>query len=196
MERGDFLSKNKKDLPVTPNSNQAEFLITSQFRHIKELSELKYEAEEKREQNLIQQSSQMQTVFSFMTAAIFMAVPICIEHRGNLSLEFFLVSVSVIVVFLIASLTLASLAQWRWKTETFPDVKKIKDSVINNPEWKKLTVEYNQIDQLVDIIGKVQEKKAKLNDRRVRLIMASMICFYCSIFSVAVSFIIGIAKII
>ena len=113
------MSKNKKDLPVTPNSNQAEFLITSQFRHIKELSELKYEAEEKREQNLIQQSSQMQTVFSFMTAAIFMAVPICIEHRGNLSLEFFLVSVSVIVVFLIASLTLASLAQWRWKTETF-----------------------------------------------------------------------------
>ena len=78
------MSKNKKDLPVTPNSNQAEFLITSQFRHIKELSELKYEAEEKREQNLIQQSSQMQTVFSFMTAAIFMAVPICIEHRGNL----------------------------------------------------------------------------------------------------------------
>lgn len=190
------MSKNKKDLPVAPNSNQVEFLITSQFRYIKELSKLKYEAEEKREQNLIQQSSQMQTGFSFMTAAIFMAVPICIEHRGNLSLEFFLVSVSVIVVFLIASLTLASLAQWRWKTETFPDVKKIKDSVLNNPEWEKLTVEYNQIDQLVDIIGKVQEEKAKLNDRRVRLIIASMICFYCSIISVIVSFIIGIAKMI
>ena len=48
--------------------------ISPQYRHIKELATLKYEAEEKREQGLIQQSSQMQTVFSFMTAALFMAV--------------------------------------------------------------------------------------------------------------------------
>lgn len=178
------------------DSSCVDDLITTQYRHIKELSALKYEAEEKREQNLIQQSSQMQTVFSFMTAAIFMAVPICIEYRGSISLEFFLVSISIIVLFLIGSLVLASLAQWRWKTETFPDVLEIKDNVISNPEWQKLTVEYNQIDQWVDIIGKVQGKKAELNDRRVRLIMASMICFYCSIFSVVVCFMVGIAKII
>lgn len=192
------MSKKRKsgDTASLTDSNCVDDLITPQYRHIKELSALKYEAEEKREQNLIQQSSQMQTVFSFMTAAIFMAVPICIEYRGALSLEFFLVSISIIVSFLIASLVLASLAQWRWKTETFPDVLQIKDNVINNPEWQKLTVEYNQIDQWVDIIGKVQGKKAKLNDRRVHLIMASMICFYCSIFSVVVCFMVGIAKII
>lgn len=178
------------------DSESVDDLITTQYRYIKELSALKYESEEKREQNLIQQSSQMQTVFSFMTAAIFMAVPICIEYRGTLSLEFFLVSISIIVAFLIASLILASLAQWRWKTETFPDVIQIKDSVIDNPEWQKLTVEYNQISQWVDLIAKVQKEKAKLNGRRVWLIMASMICFYCSIFSVVISFIIGIAKII
>ena len=178
------------------DSESVDDLITTQYRYIKELSALKYESEEKREQNLIQQSSQMQTVFSFMTAAIFMAVPICIEYRGALSLEFFLVSISIIVAFLIASLILASLAQWRWKTETFPDVIQIRDSVIDNPEWQKLTVEYNQISQWVDLIAKVQKEKAKLNGRRVWLIMASMICFYCSIFSVVISFIIGIAKII
>lgn len=178
------------------DSESVDDLITTQYRYIKELSALKYESEEKREQNLIQQSSQMQTVFSFMTAAIFMAVPICIEYRGTLSLEFFLVSISIIVAFLIASLILASLAQWRWKTETFPDVIQIRDSVIDNPEWQKLTVEYNQISQWVDLIAKVQKEKAKLNGRRVWLIMASMICFYCSIFSVVISFIIGIAKII
>lgn len=189
-----LLSKKRKsvnDTYITDN----EALITTQYRHIKELSALKYESEEKREQNLIQQSSQMQTAFSFMTAAIFMAVPICIDYRGELSLEFFLISISITVLFLIVSLVLASVAQWRWKTETFPDVIQIKDSVINNPEWQKLTIEYNQIDQWVDIVGKVQKKKADLNDRRVRLIIASMICFYFSIFSVLVSFLIGITKI-
>lgn len=62
------------------DSESVDDLITTQYRYIKELSALKYESEEKREQNLIQQSSQMQTVFSFMTAAIFMVVPICIEY--------------------------------------------------------------------------------------------------------------------
>lgn len=96
--------------PCLTASDSNDDLIIPQYRHIKELSTLKYEAEEKREKNLIQQSSQMQTVFSFMTAAIFMAVPICIENRGPLSLNFFLVSISIIVLFLIASLVLASLA--------------------------------------------------------------------------------------
>lgn len=186
----------KKRTPNITGNAQDDELITSQYRHIKELSKLKYDAEERREQNLIQQSSQMQTVFSFMTAAIFMAVPICIEYRGKLSPEFFLLTVSIIVMFLVASLLLASIAQWRWKTKTFPDIADIKNEIVNNPEWEALTVEYNQIDQWVDIVGKVQAKKAALNDRRVKLIMASMICFYCAILSLAISFAIGIAKII
>lgn len=178
--------------PKNPNDD----LIASQYRHIKELSKLKYDKEERREQNLIQQSSQMQTAFSFMTAAIFMAVPVCVEHRGVLSLEFFLYSVSVITAFLIASLVLATMAQWRWKTISLPDVKVIKKAIIDNPDWKDLTVDYNQMDQWVGIVGEVQEKTAKLNDRRVKLIIASMVCFYASIFSIVVSFIIGIAQIV
>lgn len=191
------MSKKKPKQPSIINiSKSEEDLITPQYLHIKELSKLKYESEEKREQNLIQQSSQMQTVFSFMTAAIFMAIPVCIEYRGPLSLEFFLISISIIVIFLITSLVLASLAQWRWKTKTFPDVTKIKESVIDSPEWKKFTIEYHQIDQWIDIIGKVQAEKSKLNSRRVSLIMASMICFYCSIISIIISFFIGIINLI
>lgn len=191
------MSRNNKNVHMFSEfSEETENLIISQYRHIKELAWLKYESEEKREQNLIQQSSQMQTAFSFMTAAIFMAVPICIEFRGSLSLEFFLSLTAISVIFLVVSLVLASIAQWRWKTETFPDVNEIKDTIINNPEWQKLTIEYNQIDQWVDIIGKVQKLRATLNDRRVCLIMASMICFYCSIFSVVISFVIDISKIL
>lgn len=178
------------------NASDAVDAITPQYRHIKELAQLKYEAEEKREQNLIQQSSQMQTAFSFMTAAVFMAVPICIEYRGVLGLKFFLVCTSIIVVFLVASLVLASVAQWRWKTKAFPDVTDIKSSVIESPEWHKFLIEYHQIDQWLDLIATVQTEKAKLNDRRVKLIMWSMICFYCSIASIVISFIVAIIKLI
>lgn len=106
---------------------EQERQITAQYQYIKELATLKYDAEEKREQNLIQQSSQMQTAFSFMTAAVFAATAICIEYRGKLTLNFFLIAVSVVTFLLIVSLLLASLAQWRWKTEAFPDILDMKD---------------------------------------------------------------------
>jgi len=59
------------------------------YSHVKELGILKYEAELKREDSLIQQSSHMQTAFAFMSAAVFMLVPIILEYRGSLSLIFF-----------------------------------------------------------------------------------------------------------
>ena len=173
---------------------EQERQITAQYQYIKELATLKYDAEEKREQNLIQQSSQMQTAFSIMTAAVFAATAICIEYRGKLTLNFFLIAVSIVTVLLIVSLLLASIAQWRWKTEAFPDIQDIKDTVVNDPEWEKLTIKSHQINQWIDMVGKVQKKKAEINDRRVKLIMASMICFYLSIGSIVFSFFIGVMK--
>lgn len=180
-------------VPIKPTKKHIEEQkISSQFHYIKELSLMKYEAEEKREQNLIQQSSQMQTAFSFMTAAVFMALPICIEYRGVLSLKFFLVSTSIISVFLVASLILASIAQWRWKLESLPDISVIKDAILNNEDWESLCIEHVQLAQFVDLISKVQEHKAHLNDRRVKLIMASMICFFLSVASIITAFAVAI----
>ena len=184
-------------VPIKPGKQQIEDQkISSQFHYIKELSLLKYDAEEKRELNLIQQSSQMQTAFSFMTAAVFMALPICIEYRGVLSLKFFLVSSSIISVFLIASLILASIAQWRWKLESLPDIAVLKDAILNNEECESLCIEHIQLAQFVDLISKVQDHKAHLNDRRVKLIMASMITFYLSVGSIIISFAIAIILIL
>jgi hypothetical protein len=177
----------KKDKQI-----EQDQMVVVQYRYIKELAIMKYETEERREQNLVQQSSQMQTAFSFMTAAIFMALPICVEYRGVLSLKFFFVSTSFVSAFLIASLITASLAQWRWKTESLPDVNVIKDSIVNSTEWESLCAEHIQLAQYVELIGKVQHIKAKINDRRVVLIMMSMICFYLSIVSIVISFVVAI----
>lgn len=186
----------KLKLVAKSSEENGQDQITAQLRYIKEFSLFKYDAEEKREQNMIQQSSQMQTAFSFISAAVFMAIPICVEHRGELSLKFFFISVSFIVAFLVASLVLASLAQWRWKTKTFPDIDEMKSFVINNEEWQKLCIEYHQINQWIEILSTVQKEKARLNDRRVKLILASMICFYTSIATILVCFTIAIVKMI
>lgn len=186
----------KIKLVVKSNKENSQEQITAQLRYIKEFSLFKYDAEEMRERNMIQQSSQMQTAFSFVSAAVFMAIPLCIEHRGELSLKFFFISVSFIVVFLVSSLVLASLAQWRWKTKTFPDIDEMKSFVINNEEWQKLCIEYHQINQWIEMLGTVQKEKARLNDRRVRLIMASMICFYTSVATILVCFTIAIIEMI
>lgn len=180
-------------IPIKPNMQKIQDeRISSQYRYIKDLSLMKYESEEKREQNLIEQSSQMQTAFSFMTAAVFMVLPICIDHRGILDLKFFFVSISIISAFLIASLILASIAQWRWKTQALPDVIQIKNAILDSDQWESLCIEHVQVAQFVDLISKVQEDKAKLNDRRVSLIMTSMICFYLSVASIIIAFVISI----
>ncbi len=174
------------------NNIKDDEIIISQFEYVKDLASVKYDAEEKREQNLIQQSSQMQTVFSFMTAAIFMAAPILIQYCEQLSIKFFFVSISFVTAFLLLSLLLASLAQWRWKTKTFPDINEIKNSIVQSAEWENLSQKSYQLNQWIDLMASVQAERTKLNERRVKLIMGSMISFYCSILAIVVCFISGI----
>lgn len=92
------------------------------YTHVKEIALFKYEAEQRREDSLIQQSSQMQTAFSFTSAAVFMVTPVIIQYRGVLSLEFFLVAISSVIFFLMISLVTASAAQFRQKLEGLPGI--------------------------------------------------------------------------
>ena len=163
--------------------------VRAQYAYIKQLADRTYEAELQKESNLIQQSSQMQTAFSFITGAVFMAVPICIEYRGTISLAFYMWTVSAITVCILISLVLATAAQWRWKTETFPDIDVLKASVLDSDDWETLSTETGQLAQEIDLLSKVQKEKARLNDRRVKLIMESMIFFWISIACILISFI-------
>jgi len=164
------------------------------YSHVKELGILKYEAELKREDSLIQQSSHMQTAFAFMSAAVFMLVPIILEYRGSLSLIFFFLSISSIVLFLLISLVTASAAQFRRKFDDFPDIEEIEKHVEDN--WKSVLDKSQQLKQYVKLLGTVQKSKAKGNDRRVLLIRISMWNFMASLGLVVFWFILAICKII
>ena len=152
----------------------------SLYRHVKELAQMKYESELRREDSLIQQSSHMQTAFSFITAAVFMAAPILIDNRGdNLSLSFFFAAYSTVTACLLMSLITASLAQRRFLKESFMNIPDIEQFVSDT--YKQTLKESEQLKQWVQVVGDVQVSLEKVNNRRVKLIRISMFSFFVSI---------------
>lgn len=129
------------------------------------MANLKYESELKLEDSLIKQSSQMQTVFSFMSVAIFMAVIVIISNKGEIPLKFFLAAISCIMLFLLVSLITASLAQQRKKQNTFPDVYDLEKFV--NDNWEDIMKESQRLKQWIDLVAKVQKEKAKFKKKKL-----------------------------
>ena len=93
------------------------------YSYIADFDKEIYANEERREDSLIQQATNMQTAFSFVSAAVFMVAPIVIEYRGKLPLEFFLIVFALISGLLLACLFCATMAQRRSKRNSFPTAK-------------------------------------------------------------------------
>lgn len=149
------------------------------FAYVKEFAMMKLESETRREDSLIQQSANMQTAFSFTTAALFMVAPIAVEYRGKMSLEFLLLAFSTITALMLVSLLFASMAQNRQLNITFPDIdvftQQIEDAYVDylTPAQRDKA--------LAELIGKVQKSKDKINDKRVKRIKWSMRAFYAAL---------------
>lgn len=175
------------------NSDELEEQAVNLYMYVKELGTLKYEAELRREDSLIQQSSHMQTAFSFMSAALFMAAPILIDNRGNqLSLNFFFPAFSSIVFFLLASLVAASLAQRRVLRRTFMSIPDIEAFVSST--YKQTLRRSAQLKQWVQVVGDVQVGLQKVNEKRVKLIRISMGSFLGSIGLIVFWYIVALIK--
>lgn len=98
-----------KDKPKKENTVDKEQL----YKYALEWAEFKYSEEIRREDSIIQQSSNMQTAFSVISAALVMVAPVMVDNRGRLPLEFFLVAFSTIILSLMLSLLFATIAQKR-----------------------------------------------------------------------------------
>lgn len=175
------------------NSDELEEQAVNLYMYVKELGTLKYEAELRREDSLIQQSSHMQTAFSFMSAALFMAAPILIDNRGNqLSLNFFFAAFSSIVFFLLASLVAASHAQRRVLRRTFMSIPDIEAFVSST--YKQTLRRSAQLKQWVQVVGDVQIGLQKVNEKRVKFIRISMGSFLGSIGLIVFWYIVALIK--
>lgn len=164
------MSKHKKE--KDKNGEQAA------YEFLRDLSMLSSEEEGKRELSLINQSNQMQTSFSFATAVIYVLLPVFIEHTAA-SRRYIFIAYAVVSAVLVASFVLAMLAQWRYKYETYASTYALRDHL--KPYMSNLTGVGVKEGLWVDLVGKVQDAKTKLNHKRAKLISASMHCFFCAL---------------
>lgn len=148
------------------------------LKNILEMGKFSYELEEKREQSLYTQSSQMMTVISIFSAIIFFAVPIIFQYCPIL-ISKLLICLAIESPILLSSLVLAFLAQWRFKYIVMQDVEGIYNSVfLNYGSYKTQSDFYLQWkEQLIS----VHQSKRDVDDKRKNLIKASMILFLFAI---------------
>lgn len=145
------------------------------YEFIVDYDERIYANEERREDSLIQQATHMQTVFSFMSAAVLMVAAIVVEYRANLSLEYLLVVFTTILATLLASLFCATKAQKRYRREVFQDAADFQKYV---ERGKYLLITKKQrYKYIADTYAKLHPSLSKVNDRRVEWIECSMKLF-------------------
>lgn len=140
-----------------------------------EYAKLAYEQEEKREDSLINQATQMTTYFSFVSVLILMIIPIII-FEGTLIPPKYTATVSVITLALLfASMILAVIAQWRFKYQSLSAPLKMFEHIIDNKDYFKTQEQRNK--SFVQSLNTTWTSKNKNNDKRAKLIRASMIIF-------------------
>lgn len=164
------------------------------YEYIVDFDKEIYENEEHREDSLIQQATNMQTAFSFVTAAIFMVAPIVLEYRGNLSIEFFLVVFASISATLIGSLFCATKAQKRYQRNSFPMADLLQKKV--ESEYQCFITPAQRSKYLAKTYSQLHKSLASINEKRVKWINYSMILFFCSLGLCVFWFVVTIIKLL
>jgi len=166
-------------------ANTSNNLSNAVLLKLEVIAKNKYEEEKKREESLITQASSMQTVFAVSSAALFMLLPVLISYRGNLSLVFFFINVSLVTASLVSSFVFATIAQWRFKIRVLPTEQDVREGLINRIKQKKVSpTEILELitEDSIEQYRAAQEDREKRNAMRVKCIKISMYSFLASIF--------------
>lgn len=157
---------------------RAQDPVELRMRNVLDFGKFSFELEEKREQSILNQAGQMLTAFSLFSAAILMAYPLVADYTGIPDIQAFCLAMIVLVP-LIASLVLAILAQWRFKYQTMKNAEEFENELYRsrNDYNNQSDYDWQWVYQLTD----VQKSKKKNNDKRVKLVKASMVCFLTSV---------------
>lgn len=157
--------------------------IELRLSNIVEFAKFSYELEDKREQSLINQAGQMLTAFSVASAALLMAVPILIEHTA-IPRHMVLTSTGIVLVFMIISMVLAVVSQWRFRYATMMNGEELLRKIEADKSHHVYQSQYDY--QWVDQLKVMQDSKKKNNDKRYMLIQASMIVFFVAVGSLII----------
>lgn len=176
---------------MNDSQNEHQNMAGTLYEYISSFDREIYENEERREDSLIQQATNMQTAFSFVSAAVFMVAQIAIDdnRRASLSLVFFTVF-SIISAFMLICLFCATMAQRRTKRTSFPLAKDFQELVENN--YNDFETKSQREKYIAETYAKLHQSLANSNAMRVKWIQRSMRAFYAALGSCVGGFIIAI----
>ena len=173
-------SKKETPVPLTKGQiEQSDFCL----RNVVKFAKFSYKLEEKREQSIINQSGHMLMALSIVSATISMAIPILIEHTC-ISVHRILISAGIILVLLLTSMALAVMAQWRFKYDTMLTGEELLQKIHKDIENHQHRFQYDF--QWIDQLNAIQISKKKNNDRRCKLLIASMRAFFWAVASLII----------
>ena len=167
---------------MTPEQQkQAEMMV----RNIKEMGQYSYELEEKREQSLLDQAGKMLTAFALFTAALNMLLSAVLTHATiPISKNKLILLGGIVSFFLLVSLVLAIMAQWRYGYIVMMDAQKIYEQVKEDFQNYPTQAEFDK--QWMYQLKQIHYGKRRNNERRVKLIKASMVVFLFAVLQVIV----------
>ena len=176
------------------NSYSEEKLQRECFSYLADLTKMIYEDEERRENSLIQQATNMQAAFSFVIVAVIMVIDVLIEYRGTLPLKFLLVVFFTIIGCLIISLFAATMAQNRVKRTDFPKIENLEKDIIEG--YENFITEAQRQKYLFLLFKDIRESYSQVNDKRCKWVRFSMYSFYAALFVSALGFIATVCKLL
>ncbi|MDQ5983915.1 MAG: hypothetical protein RUMPE_00944 [Eubacteriales bacterium SKADARSKE-1] len=139
----------------------AEFMLSN----IVEMGKFSYRLQEKREKILMNQAGLMLIAVSISLAVLPLLVPV--------------IYIPYVFTGLAVSLVFTVMAGWRFKYSQMTDAGVIFDEVNKNYECYETKCQFDmQWKMQLDIIHK---SKAKITDKRIRFLLASMVSFICSV---------------
>lgn len=178
VQRRQSMGQESTPSPSTPIEESNQETASMMIEEIVEFGKFSYELEEKREQSLIGQSGQMLTAFSVFSAVVLMSVPIAIDNLA-VPTSMILGYSGVLFALLSSSLLLTIFAQWRFKYKTLIDVgefyNKVNEDFLNYRKKSQFKIQWKE--QLTEI----QLSKKQTNNKRVKLLMISMVLFIASV---------------
>lgn len=182
------MGKGKARIPKESNQTilidehdpQSAEQISLRLKNIVEFAKFSYELEEKRERSLINQSGQMLTAFSVVSATLLMGVTILIDHTC-IPKNMILKSAGISLALMLISMALAVISQWRFKYVTMMTGEELLQKVEADMNHHVYQSQYDY--QWVDQLKEIQVSKKENNDKRYRLIHASMIFFFAAVVS-------------
>lgn len=149
------------------------------YEYLADYSKTIYENEIRISNSLIQQSSQMQTAFSFVIAAVFMVASLVFDKVEYLSNTFLVACFSTITAALLFCLLFATIAQSNRKKTDYPDVSEIHKYIYDNYESFKTPSQRSKY--TVETIEEMQASFKRINEKRRTWIERSMHSFYVAL---------------